>query len=54
MVRDSSDINKRVAEMAALGRAGVPDDIDLMIAGGLPASTLRSLEVCFSETNRAI
>ena len=32
MVRDSPEINKRVAEMTALGRAGVPDDIGPMIA----------------------
>jgi NAD(P)-dependent dehydrogenase (short-subunit alcohol dehydrogenase family) len=33
MVRDNPEINKRVAEMTALGRAGVPDDIGPMIAG---------------------
>jgi hypothetical protein len=27
MVRDNPEINKRVAEMTALGRVGVPDDI---------------------------
>ncbi|SCB09754.1 NAD(P)-dependent dehydrogenase, short-chain alcohol dehydrogenase family [Bradyrhizobium shewense] len=32
MVRDNPDINKRVADMTALGRAGVPDDIGPMIA----------------------
>jgi len=32
MVRDNPEINKRVAEMTALGRAGVPDDVGLMIA----------------------
>lgn len=32
MVRDNQDINKRVADMTALGRAGVPDDIGPMIA----------------------
>jgi NAD(P)-dependent dehydrogenase (short-subunit alcohol dehydrogenase family) len=32
MVRDNPDVNKRVAEMTALGRAGVPDDIGPMIA----------------------
>ena len=32
MVRDNPDINKRVAEMTALGRAGVPDDVGPMIA----------------------
>jgi NAD(P)-dependent dehydrogenase (short-subunit alcohol dehydrogenase family) len=32
MVRDNPDINKRVPEMTALGRAGVPDDIGPMIA----------------------
>ena len=31
-VRDNPEINKRVAEMTALGRAGVPDDIGPMIA----------------------
>jgi NAD(P)-dependent dehydrogenase (short-subunit alcohol dehydrogenase family) len=30
--RDNPEINKRVAEMTALGRAGVPDDIGPMIA----------------------
>jgi NAD(P)-dependent dehydrogenase (short-subunit alcohol dehydrogenase family) len=32
MVRDNPEISKRVAEMTALGRAGVPDDIGPMIA----------------------
>jgi NAD(P)-dependent dehydrogenase (short-subunit alcohol dehydrogenase family) len=32
MVRDNPEINKRVAEMTALGRAGQPDDIGPMIA----------------------
>jgi len=32
MVRDNPDINKRVADMTALGRAGVADDIGPMIA----------------------
>jgi NAD(P)-dependent dehydrogenase (short-subunit alcohol dehydrogenase family) len=32
MVRDNPEINKRVSEMTALGRAGVPDDIGPMIA----------------------
>ncbi len=32
MVRDNPEINKRVAAMTALGRAGVPDDIGPMIA----------------------
>jgi hypothetical protein len=32
MVRDNPEINKRVAEMTALGGAGVPDDIGPMIA----------------------
>lgn len=31
-VRDDPEINKRVAQMTALGRAGVPDDIGPMIA----------------------
>jgi NAD(P)-dependent dehydrogenase (short-subunit alcohol dehydrogenase family) len=31
-VRDNPEINKRVAEMTALGRAGQPDDIGPMIA----------------------
>lgn len=35
MVRDNPEINKRVAEMTALGRAGVPDDIGPMIAAFL-------------------
>jgi NAD(P)-dependent dehydrogenase (short-subunit alcohol dehydrogenase family) len=32
MVRDNPEVNKRVREMTALGRAGVPDDIGPMIA----------------------
>ena len=32
IVRDNPVVNKRVAEGTALGRAGVPDDIGLMIA----------------------
>jgi NAD(P)-dependent dehydrogenase (short-subunit alcohol dehydrogenase family) len=32
MVRDNPEVNKRVAEMTALSRAGVPDDIGPMIA----------------------
>ncbi len=32
MVRDNPEVNKRVAEMTALGRAGVPEDIGPMIA----------------------
>ena len=32
MIRDNPEMNKRVSEMTALGRAGVPDDIGPMIA----------------------
>lgn len=32
MVRDNQQVNKMVADMTALGRAGVPDDIGPMIA----------------------
>jgi NAD(P)-dependent dehydrogenase (short-subunit alcohol dehydrogenase family) len=32
MVRDDPEINKRVADMTALGRVGLPDDIGPMIA----------------------
>ncbi|HEY1742516.1 MAG TPA: SDR family oxidoreductase [Granulicella sp.] len=32
MVRDNPEINKRVSEMTALGRVGVPDDVGPMIA----------------------
>ena len=32
MVRYNPEVNKRVAEMTALGRAGLPDDIGPMIA----------------------
>jgi NAD(P)-dependent dehydrogenase (short-subunit alcohol dehydrogenase family) len=32
MVRDNPEVNRLVAEMTALGRAGVPDDIGPMIA----------------------
>lgn len=35
MVRDNPEVNKRVADMTALGRAGVPDDIGPMIAAFL-------------------
>jgi NAD(P)-dependent dehydrogenase (short-subunit alcohol dehydrogenase family) len=32
ILRDNPEINKRISEMTALGRAGVPDDIGPMIA----------------------
>ena len=32
MVRDNPEVNKRVSEMTALGRAGLPDDVGPMIA----------------------
>jgi NAD(P)-dependent dehydrogenase (short-subunit alcohol dehydrogenase family) len=32
IVRDNPDVNKRIAENTALGRAGVPDDLGPMIA----------------------
>ncbi|MEJ0043963.1 MAG: SDR family oxidoreductase [Rhizomicrobium sp.] len=32
MVRDNPEVNKRVADMTALGRVGLPDDIGPMIA----------------------
>ena len=32
VVRDNPEMNRRVAEMTALGRAGVPDDVGPMIA----------------------
>jgi NAD(P)-dependent dehydrogenase (short-subunit alcohol dehydrogenase family) len=32
MVRDNPEVNKRVADMTALGRVGQPDDIGPMIA----------------------
>jgi len=32
MVRDNPEINRRVADMTALGRAGQPEDVGLMIA----------------------
>lgn len=32
MIRDNPEMNQRVAEMTALGRAGLPDDIGAMIA----------------------
>ena len=35
MVRDNPEVNKRVAEMTALGRVGQPDDIGPMIASFL-------------------
>ncbi|MCZ3114709.1 SDR family oxidoreductase, partial [Acinetobacter baumannii] len=37
-VRDNPEINKLFAEMTALGRAGVPDDIGPMIASLLSES----------------
>lgn len=37
-VRDNAEVNKRVADMTALGRAGVPDDIGPMIASLLSKS----------------
>jgi NAD(P)-dependent dehydrogenase (short-subunit alcohol dehydrogenase family) len=38
MIRDNPDINKRVSDMTALGRAGLPDDIGPMIASLLSES----------------
>jgi NAD(P)-dependent dehydrogenase (short-subunit alcohol dehydrogenase family) len=35
LVRDNPDVNKRVTEMTALGRVGLPDDIGPMIAAFL-------------------
>lgn len=35
MVLDNPEVNERIAEMTALGRAGVPDDIGPMIAAFL-------------------
>ncbi|WP_250527059.1 SDR family oxidoreductase [Caballeronia sp. GAWG2-1] len=32
IVRDNAELNKRIADMTALGRAGLPDDIGPMIA----------------------
>jgi NAD(P)-dependent dehydrogenase (short-subunit alcohol dehydrogenase family) len=32
MVRDNPELNKRVVDMTALGRVGLPDDIGPMIA----------------------
>jgi NAD(P)-dependent dehydrogenase (short-subunit alcohol dehydrogenase family) len=32
MVRDNPEVNRRIADMTALGRAGLPDDIGPMIA----------------------
>ncbi len=32
MVRDNPDVNRRVSDMTALGRPGLPDDIGPMIA----------------------
>lgn len=42
MVRDNPALNKKVADMTALGRPGVPEDIGPMIASLL------------SEDNRSI
>ncbi|OZB95425.1 SDR family NAD(P)-dependent oxidoreductase [Paenibacillus sp. XY044] len=38
MVRDNLEVNKRIASVTALGRAGVPDDIGPMIASLLSDS----------------
>ncbi len=38
MVRDNPEINKQVADMTALGRAGVPDDVGPMITALLSDS----------------
>lgn len=38
MVRDNPELNRRVSEMTALGRAGVPDDIGPLIASLLEES----------------
>lgn len=38
MVRDNPELNQRVADMTALGRAGVPDDIGPLIASLLDES----------------
>jgi NAD(P)-dependent dehydrogenase (short-subunit alcohol dehydrogenase family) len=35
MVRDNPEVNKRIADMTALGRVGVPDDVGPMIAAFL-------------------
>jgi NAD(P)-dependent dehydrogenase (short-subunit alcohol dehydrogenase family) len=35
MILDNPEVNERIAEMTALGRAGVPDDIGPMIAAFL-------------------
>lgn len=40
MVRDNPELNKQVADMTALGRAGVPDDVGPMIAS-LPSDDNR-------------
>jgi NAD(P)-dependent dehydrogenase (short-subunit alcohol dehydrogenase family) len=40
MARDNPDLNKRVADMTALGRVGQPDDIGPMIAS-LPSEDNR-------------
>ena len=32
IVRDNPEVNKHIAEMTALGRAGIPEDIGPMIA----------------------
>jgi NAD(P)-dependent dehydrogenase (short-subunit alcohol dehydrogenase family) len=32
MVRDNPEVNKRISELTALGRAGLPEDIGPMIA----------------------
>jgi NAD(P)-dependent dehydrogenase (short-subunit alcohol dehydrogenase family) len=37
VVRDNPEVNKRIAEMTALGRAGLPEDLGPMIASLLSA-----------------
>lgn len=40
MVRDNPDIARHIAEVTALGRPGLPDDIGPMIASLLPEANL--------------
>ena len=50
LVRDNPEVNKLVAEMTALGRAGVPDDIGPMIPCSRGQMMLGMRCYCFGRT----
>ena len=53
MVRDNPEVNKRVADMTALGRVGQPDDIGPMIAS-LPSEGNRWVSAQRIENSGAV